>query len=424
MERKESPYFDKSNILISSHGLSEADVIIDEGNGEDGKPKREVTLTLIKEGHGNPKDKRYYTRECVEGLDPLIYTRKKLFIDHLGEGAAPASDKLKNWAATLMRTWCVESDEGLVRKGKLKIHDNWLWERCLDPIARKELAVSIEGRGAGRPDSKDGKDVVLIEKIHWLNAFKFVPYPGNATMGAETVEGAQQPPDQNTQEEDPMDLKGLSLELLEAERPDLFKALSEKAKSDVVKVAAPSADAMKSLREEMMGLLSTKTASLNATIESLNTKLQDTEKKLDAAEIRERMASKKTIIDSALKEAALPAEVLTPRFIARLNALSEREVVDDKGAKRIWSVAEQVAEEIKDMKTLLQQPLGSTTAASGSTVTEVQRTIAAAGGADLAEDEKQFLFNKHFLGLHEDIKDVAAYRVKRDKKTEPVAAAK
>ena len=60
--------------------LSEA--IVDTGNDEKGQPKREVELTAIQEGTGNRRDMRWYSRACIESLEALVYSRRKLFYDH------------------------------------------------------------------------------------------------------------------------------------------------------------------------------------------------------------------------------------------------------------------------------------------------------------------------------------------------------
>ena len=105
---------------------------VDQTDGENGKPKREIVLTCLQEGPGNVVDKRYYTRSAVEGLEKKLYARKKIFVDHLvGEDEQTRGDSLRKWAATVQKTWLVtEADGRVARKVRLKIHEDWLWRRC------------------------------------------------------------------------------------------------------------------------------------------------------------------------------------------------------------------------------------------------------------------------------------------------------
>src|SRR3990167_746467 len=134
----------------------------DKGVGEDGKPKRQIVLTCLREGEGNPLDRRYYKRSAVEALEGKVYARRKVFADHLiTDEQKRAGDSLRNWDATILGTWMVtESDGRVARKVRLKIHDDWLWRRCVDAPA--EIALSIEGQGARKPGLVDGKEYKAV----------------------------------------------------------------------------------------------------------------------------------------------------------------------------------------------------------------------------------------------------------------------
>lgn len=405
---------DAKDTLIACLGLNESDVEIDEGTAE--KPKREIVLTLLKEGPGNARDKRWYEKSCVEGIESLVYSRRKIFKNHLAEGAKPASDKIEDWCATITQTWLTEgADGGMVRKGRIKVHDDWLWERAKDPVARKELAVSIEGRGAGREDQKNGEKFTCIESITWLNAFKLVPYPGNATMGADTVEGASAPVVQITQEDSTMDPKLITLALLEADRPDLIEAITAKVSAKLAEKAKAGTDAVSALREELKAEFSGKVTSLTDTITKLTAQLSESDRKLDAAEVRGKLAIKETYIKAALEEAALPKEALTERFMARLRSVTEREVVDSKGGKTILGVEEQIKAEVAEQKALVMPALGGAIRKGVKTVT------AAEGAREISEDEKQFMYDKKFLGIHEEFESYEEFAAAKKKTKVKVA---
>ena len=369
--------------FVISFNLTEAKT--DDSAGADGKPKHEVVLTALQEGPGNAKDKRWYTREAVIGSEKVFLSRRKLFVDHLAEQAPAGSDSLKNWCATLKETWLDNLASGRVaRKVRLKVHEEWLWTRCLE--APEEIALSIEGAGAGKETVIEGETYVAIEKIYHLNAVKFVTYPGNAKMGADLVESSAEP-----SEELPMDLKELTESMLRESRPDIIKsfvdaALAEAVKPYVDKLAAAeaqlkaatagSADAGK-----ITAQIAEMKQALSATIDDLRAKLTEADRKLDAYEVREKLRGKKELVERKLAASELPAEAKTPRFVERLLALSERKITKD-GKEEIWTVESQVDAEIAEQKTLITGEFG------------VVRSSGAAGAGDnLTEEEQQVVFN-------------------------------
>ena len=135
------PTKDKQEIRHSIVGCIE----VDRGDGPDGKPKREIVLTCLQEGPGNVVDKRYYMRSAIEGLEKKLYARKKIFVDHIGEEDGDQGDPMRNWAATVMKTWLVTESDGLMkRKVRLKIHEDWLWRRLvrlLSPSRKPRVGV-------------------------------------------------------------------------------------------------------------------------------------------------------------------------------------------------------------------------------------------------------------------------------------------
>lgn len=337
--------------------LLEAD--IDKGNGGDGKPKREIVITLMREGAGNARDRRWYTREAVKNADAVFLARRKMFLNHLGKGQDFAEQDLEKWAATLKETWTEEGKDGkLERKGRLKIHSDWLWQRCLE--APEEIACSIEGRGAGKLGTVEGEQYTVIEKIFHLDAVKFVTYPGNATMGADLVEAAAPTP-----EDAPMDLKELNLAVLKEARPDLFAAIvaeiTEQVKAEAAKTATRGADlnALKAELTEGYKAEVKKLAEVHAkVVDELEKRCEEAERKLDAAEVRETIRGKNTLIDRLLAESKLAPEAKTPRFVARLRGLTERKETVD-GKETVVTVEAQAVAEIAEQLKLTTEAYGA-----------------------------------------------------------------
>ncbi len=388
-------------------GLSEAKT--DDSNGTDGKPKHEIVLTALQEGRGNERDKRYYTREAVINAEPLFKARRKLFVNHLEEGKSASSEDLRNWCATLKETWIETMPSGKVaRKVRLKIHEEWLWTRCLE--APEEIALSIEGSGAGKEAVVEGQTFMVIEKIWSLNATKFVTYPGNAKMGADLVESATE----ESPEETSMDLKLLTEALLKEHRPDLVaaivagvessyqtklaEALSKAKLAEAAVAAAPSpatfsaavAAEVKAVRE-----------SFNGALDAMKAQLSEADRKIDAYEVKTRLAEKKALVDSKIKESKLAPEAKTERFLARCYALTERK----EGDKTI-TVSEQLDAEIAEQVKLTTSEFG---AVRGGT------EAVPAGDAALTEEEQQVVFNHRVLG---DPLTLEAFRAQKQKDAE------
>lgn len=368
-----------------------AEATPDRGNDESGEPKREVVLTCLQEGPGNEVDNRYYTRKAVEGLEKKIYTKRKIFADHLAtDEARVAGDKMVNWWATVLTTWLAEKDGRAVRKVRLKVHEDWLWRRCLD--APGEIALSIEGRGQGEKGVVEGKEYTVIEDITYLSAIKFVPYPGNATMGADLVEGEAAQPQEET-----MDWSKVTLEDLRKNCPQIVTEMEQavkaaaKAESDKAagESAKKSADLDKALAESRKVLdgYRTKGEELAAQVATLQEKVKTAEEakdgnakalteqfrqemrdgfteqakiieslrsensalktRLDEKEVRERLVAKDELIDRLLRESDLPEEAKTEVFRDDMRRLTER-----KSGDQVVTVEAQVRERIADRKKL------------------------------------------------------------------------
>jgi|GEM_PF-5393425 len=369
--------------FVLQFGLSEAKT--DDSNGPDGKPKHEIVLTALQEGPGNSRDRRWYTREAVVNSEGLFKARRKLFVNHLVEGQT--GDDLRNWCATLKETWIETLANGKVaRKVRLKIHEEWLWTRCID--APEEIALSIEGGGAGKEGVIEGESYMVIEKIYALNATKFVNYPGNAKMGADLVEGAVE------ESLEDIDMKDLTVAMLKEGRADLVAALIAEAvataqteagnlkvkleealgKIKIAEAAAPAANAG-ALKEAIEAA----TKSFNSTIDELRKNLNESDRKLDAYEVKGRLREKKDLVDAKIKESKLAPEAKTPNLFARCYALAER-----KEGDKVVTVAEQIDAEIAEQLRLTTSEFGSVRVAEGG---------AAAAVSELTEDEAQVVFN-------------------------------
>ena len=392
-----------SGAFALQFSLSEG--VTDDTNGKDGKPKHEIVLTALQEGPGNQRDRRWYTREAVINAESLFRARKKLFVNHLNEDAQPGSDDLRNWCATLRYT-CIETygtTGRAARKVRLKIHEEWLWNRCLE--APEEIALSIEGSGAGKEAVIEGQKYMVIEKIWSLSATKFVTYPGNAKMGTDLVEGEAA----ESLEEMSMDYKALTLALLKENRPDLFieietavvaplKTKLVEAEHRLTEAPKPGAEDIKSAIESALKPIK---ESFTVTVADLSAKLKESERKLDGYEIREAVRGRKLMVDQKISESKLPAQAKTPRFLERCYALVERKAMKD-GKEIVVSVDEQVDAEIAEQLKLVTEDFGSV----------IQGTKRTESGEKLTEDEQQVVFNHTVLKIGPSLEEFRAEKAK------------
>lgn len=316
-------------------------------------PKKEITLTCLQEGPGNLKDRRWYSRGCVEGLESKVYSRRKVIINHLKEGD---DEDLRNWFCTIKKTWTVEEGGRLHRKVKIKVHEDWLWTRCVE--APGEIALSIEGNGAGGPGVIEGEKWTVIESIPYLNAFKLVPYSGNSKMGLDLLEGAQNP------EEDPSmpDFNKLTLAVLKENCSDLYDSIVKEAKAEADKASAKKIEEakkavelaekakngdMKALEESFEKRLDARLAEQGKVIKSLTDSRDELLKRIDDKDVKERLFVKGALIDGLIEASSIPEEGRTKNFRAALMRLTEK-----KDGDKTVSVEEQAKAEIAEREKL------------------------------------------------------------------------
>lgn len=355
-------------------------------------PKREVVMEALRVGPGNKRDKRYYTAKAAESLVPLLMARPKIFATPHPQPGQRAVNNLQDWVATVTEAW-VEGGRALVR---VKISAPWLWQLAED--APGQLALSIEGTGAGQQAVREGAPCFEIERIEALNAMKFVDYSGNTAMGALLVEGEAEP-ETTSQEAATMDYKLLTLALIKEHRPDLLEAIVAEAVAPLkaelteaqekAKTAAAPADVKAAVEAATKDLREGFTASMD----ELRTRLSESEKKADQLEVREKIRNKRALIDTLLAEAKLAPEAKTELFKNRLYSLVERTVQKD-GKAEVVTVEAQAKAEIAEQIRLTTEAFGVVReggAGAGKTVTEALVPV--------DEEERQVVFNRTQLGI-------------------------
>lgn len=348
---------------------------IREGTFGDKEGKREMVVTLLREGPGNRYYKNWYTRKALESAQAALQSRRKQYFNHAKDTDNPDRD-MRDWASSITEMW-IEEDGGKAKlMGRVKVYDDWLWDRAQK--AADELAVSMEGKGRGKPEIIEGQNYNAIYDIPVANGVNWVDYPGNAGMGVKVLESQKL-----GQEDEPMDkdqilagLKGLKEnELAEVREFLVIPASSPDAKTS--KELADLKESLGQLKTAAEGKIKELTDRLT-TVEGQKTAL---EAKVEAHEIKEKELSKERLADSLLAASKLEEKHKTPTFKKTLLGVKEY-----KDGEKVVSEEDQMKALISDREKICVAEVASPPA-GGSAPAEVP----------VEEQNKNFL--KNVLGF-------------------------
>lgn len=356
---------------------------ISEATFDSAEGKKEMVITLLKEGPGNRFHNNYYKAEALESLRKLIESRPKQYYNHARNIDNPERD-LRDWASSIKETWIVNEAGKSVLKGKTSVYDSWLWERA--KVAPEELAVSLEGKGRGHSELIEGEKYNAIYEILLTNGVNWVDYPGNAGMGVEILEEEKQ-----LQEESEMDMKLIleGMKNLSAEErkqlasaPELKEFLvlpAEKSSTELAELK----ESINQMKQESAKQIKDLTESLTA-IKAENATLAN---KAEALELKEKGSSKGKLADRLLSESKLQDIHKTETFKNILLSVKE------------YSKDDKVVSEEDQMKQLIADR-------EGVCIAEVAKAENNGGsGTELSEEAKARLFCKNVLGV--EIKEEA-----------------
>lgn len=190
--------------------FAEADPIFDDEN-------REVTITPIRPGRGNKKDKFFYPAKTIrEAVEKGRFNGVKMYANHptkTGERELPERS-VSDWVGVIKETtW----DEQHSRpRSRLKVLDEGVWRKFRE--APEHIAYSVLGGGRARRGRVDGEDARIVESMDKVRSVDWVTEAG-AGGGITFAESAD--------EEFDMDINELTLEQVKEGNPDLFAAIRE-----------------------------------------------------------------------------------------------------------------------------------------------------------------------------------------------------
>jgi hypothetical protein len=180
--------------------LSEAAATFDDAS-------RTVTITPIRPGFGNKRDKFYYPTDTLrEATNAGLFNSLKMFRNHprrSDEKDLPERD-VKDWFATTREAaW---DDRAQAPRLPVVVHDEADYRRWKE--APEQIAFSIRGGGYARPGTVDGQEARIVESLAKIRSVDWVTEAGAG--GAITFA-------ESAAEEFEMDIKALSTEQLREE---------------------------------------------------------------------------------------------------------------------------------------------------------------------------------------------------------------
>ena len=293
--------------------------------------KREVVLPMLVEGWGNPLDRNYYTDKAVAESVSYLQSRRKMYFNH--PKIENDERDMRDWAASIQETWLdILPDGKRITMGRVKVFDDWLWERI--KAAPDEIGTSVLGKGKARKDIIEGKDANVIESIEFINSCDFVDYPGNVPLGLvgfverQKIDGSDNK--KLEQEDDEMKMEDITLGMIKEQRPELIAQIEQ----SVVEAGKKHTDG------------------LDNTVKEQEKEITELKKKIDEHEVIDRLNAKKALVDKLLQESKLSENAKTEVFKEVLMKCEETKKTVE-GEETVITERDHMTTLIKDREILL-----------------------------------------------------------------------
>lgn len=180
--------------------LSEAAAVFDDAT-------RTVTITPIRPGFGNKRDRFYYPTETLrEATQAGMFDGLKMYRNHprkSDEKELPERSVTDWFATTRKATWNETRQEPRL---EVKVHDDADYRRWKD--APEQIAFSIKGGGMAREGTVNGQDARIVESLKNIRSVDWVTEAGAG--GAIAIA-------ESAAEEFEMEIKDLTTEQLREE---------------------------------------------------------------------------------------------------------------------------------------------------------------------------------------------------------------
>lgn len=152
-------------------------VTLAEAGAEFDDARREVWITPIRPGFGNPRDKRYYPLDTVrEAVANDVFKGRKMYANHPTkheEAARPERD-VRDWVGVIRETvW--DANRGVPR-ARVQVVDDAVYAKW--KAAPDQVAFSVLGKGKARSGRVGDRDAQIVESIARINSVDWVTEAG------------------------------------------------------------------------------------------------------------------------------------------------------------------------------------------------------------------------------------------------------
>jgi hypothetical protein len=299
---------------------------INEARG--GSGRRDVEVTVIKAGPGNPVNNHYYSAEMLEA-HAHIFAGNHIYADHENDPTVQRKRggvrSTKDLVGVIRETWW--DAEAKEVKGTATILRDWVWEIVeADPSV---LGLSISGT-AGKITQRKIAGAVrnIVESIRESKSVDLVTRAGAGGKINRILESMQ---------EDIMALEAITLDDLKEHRSDLIEA----AMAEVTK----DAPATLTLEEHEANVEEAVTA---AVTEAKAEAVKETEARITAErEAAERLRENTAAVTEALAEAKLPTKT-EARIKRDFEKLAEGDTPTDELREALQSAIKEAKEELAE----------------------------------------------------------------------------
>lgn len=305
---------------------------INEARG--GSGRRDVEVTVIKAGPGNPVNNHYYSAEMLEA-HAHIFAGNHIYADHENDPTVQRKRggvrSTKDLVGVIRETWW--DAEAKEVKGTATILRDWVWEIVeADPSV---LGLSISGT-AGKITQRKIAGAVrnIVESIRESKSVDLVTRAGAGGKINRILESMQ---------EDIMALEAITLDDLKEHRSDLIEAAVAEATS------AADAPATITVEEHKAKLEEAVKAAVDTAVEAAKAEaVQETEARIAAErEAAERLRENTAAVTEALAEAKLPTKT-EARIKRDFDKLAEGDTPTDELREALQSAIKEAKEELAE----------------------------------------------------------------------------
>lgn len=286
------------------------ELVIEEAIGE--VTGREVEVTIIEAGFGNPVHKHYYGADMLREAAPR-FANTQVYADHEHDVSAQRKRggvrSTKDLVAVITEAWWDEAAQAV--KGKATILRDWVME-----IVRAKpdvLGLSLAG-SAGRIRSGviSGAPANIVESIAKIKSVDLVTQAGAGGKIHRILESLMQ-------EEADMALENITIADLKEHRSDLVESIEEAAKSAALAEAAPDLDNFVPKDDHEKAIAEAKTEAADAAVRATEERLTaahkaEIQKRDNAETISEALASEDYADIPAKSKAAIAAALSESTF--------------------------------------------------------------------------------------------------------------